>query len=332
MKRRIFVVSTGAGAGAQQRLWRTPGCSATFAGAAFPYAPDQTNELLGFEPEQYCCEASAVDLATAAYYRAWIPGSEAVGIGLTASVASVRPHRGEHRIHAAVMTADGVWLRSSSLPKGAGAEDRARDGALADDLIMSLIERPEGENVTALARERFFARPYFADTGVRSAWTPRFHRVLFPGTFNPPHAGHLEPAERLRATFHVTADPPHKPRLSVAQLVERAKVLHGKPRLFSEGDALYIDKARRNPGASFLMGADALERLLDPKWGPEPIAMLYEIAELGCRFLVVDRGRWTLSGVLDRAQVPNELRYAGRLFVPVPGRWDSSSSALRAGD
>ncbi len=95
----------------------------------------------------------------------------------------------------------------------------------------------------------------------------------------------------LRATFHVTADPPHKARLSVAELVQRAKLLHGKPRLFSEGDALYVDKARRNPGASFLLGADALERLLDPKWGPEPLPMLYEIAALGCRFLVLDRGR-----------------------------------------
>jgi nicotinic acid mononucleotide adenylyltransferase len=228
------------------------------------------------------------------------------------------------------MTGDGAWLRSLVLPKGAGAEARLRDGAIADELVQSLIERPEGEPATSLSRDRFFARPYFAENGVRSVWTPRPRRVLFPGTFNPPHAGHLEPAEMLRATFHVTADPPHKPRLSVSELVQRAKLLHGRPRLFTEGDALYLDKARRNPGASFLIGTDALERVLEPKWGPEPLAMLYEIASLGCRFLVVERGEATLAGVLDRARVPNELRYAGHLFVSVPGRWDVSSTALRS--
>ncbi len=330
MKRRIFVIATGAGAGAQERIWRTPGCSSVFAGAAFPYAPDQTNEILGFEPEHYCCKETAVELAMAAYYRAWVPGAEAVGIGLTASVASVKPHRGNHRIYAAVMTGGGAWLRSLVLPKGAGAEDRLRDGASADALVQTLLERAEGEPATNLSRDLFFARPYFAESGRRSAWTPRPNRVLFPGTFNPPHAGHLEPAEMLRATFHVTADPPHKPRLSVPELVQRAKLLHGRPRLFTEGDALYLDKARRNPNASFLIGTDALERLLDPKWGPEPIPMLYEIARLGCRFLVIERGESTLAGVLDRARVPNELRYAGHLFATVPGRWDMSSTELRS--
>ncbi len=120
MKRRIYIVTTGAGAGAQERLWRTPGCSASFAGAAFPYAQDQIDDLLGFEPEQYCSEATAVDLATAAYYRAWVPGAEAVGIGLTGSVASVKPHRGNHRIHAAVMTGDGALAPFARPPQGAG--------------------------------------------------------------------------------------------------------------------------------------------------------------------------------------------------------------------
>ena len=78
------------------------------------------------------------------------------------------------------------------------------------------------------------------------------------------------------------------------------------------------------------LDADALERLLDPKWGPEPIPMLYEIARLGCRFLVIERGESTLAGVLDRARVPNELRYAGHLFATVPGRWDMSSTELRS--
>lgn len=328
MKRRAFIIATGAGAGAQQRLWSTPGCSEFFAGAAFPYAQDQTDEILGFAPERYCSPETAIDLAMAAYYRAWLPGSDAIGVGLSASVASLMPHRGEHRIHAAVMTGAGVWLHSVTLPKGVGAGARASDGAAADQVILAMLDHPEQfEPATAEARTRLFARPHWTATGARRPWSPKPGTMLFPGAFNPPHAGHVEPAERLGAVFHVTADPPHKPALSVAELVQRAKMLHGRARLFTEGDALYIEKARRNPGAGLVIGADALERMLDPKWGPDPRAMLYEFARLGTTFHVIDRGSLTMASVLEAARVPLELGY---LFRGVEGRWNVSSTELRA--
>ena len=108
MTRRIFIACTGAGAGAQQDVWLTPGCSAYFAGAAFPYGHDQLEDFLGFAPEQSCCTDTAIHMAIAAYYRAWLPGvDDAIGVGLSAAVASSKPRRGKNRIHAAIMTAGG---------------------------------------------------------------------------------------------------------------------------------------------------------------------------------------------------------------------------------
>jgi nicotinic acid mononucleotide adenylyltransferase/nicotinamide mononucleotide (NMN) deamidase PncC len=333
MTRRIFLACTGAGAGAQQELWKVPGCSAYFAGAAFPYGEDQTTDFLGFRPERFCSRETAIDLAMAAYQRAWDGhGCEAIGVGLTATVASTREHRGGHRVHAAVMTAGGVRCQSLTLPKGVGDAARHRDGVECDLLAVRLATAPEGfPDATAEAWARFFERPLWTVTGARqpaSELEPR--PVLFPGAFNPPHAGHLEPARAAGATFSVCADAPHKPRLSLADLLHRAKMLRGHRVLFSEGDPLYLDKARRHRAATFIIGADALQRMLDPKWGPDPTAMLAELAQLDARFLVLSRvvsGEFlAFDAVLERAGVHCEYT---SLFKPLPGRWDVSSTELR---
>jgi hypothetical protein len=334
MTRRIFLACTGAGAGAQQELWKVPGCSAYFAGAAFPYGEDQTGDFLGFRPERFCSRETAIDLAIAAYHRAWDgPGCDAVGVGLTATVASTREHRGGHRVHGAVMTSGGVRCQTLSLPKGVGETARQRDGVECDLLAVRLATAPDGfPDATTEAWARFFERPVWTVEGKRGPAAEIGARpVLFPGAFNPPHAGHIEPARATGATFAVCANAPHKPPLSLAELVQRAKMLRGHRVLFSEGDPLYLDKSRRFPGATFVIGADALERMLDPKWGLSPTALLAELAQLGARFLVIERrsrGKvLTSDDVLRGAGVHPEY---SSLFRTVPGRWDVSSTDLRA--
>jgi hypothetical protein len=60
------------------------------------------------------------------------------------------------------------------------------------------------------------------------------------------------------------------------------------PTVFSQGDPLFIDKARKHPGAHFAIGADTFDRMLNPKWGPvEP--MIAEFRSLGTRFYVAPR-------------------------------------------
>lgn len=334
MTGRIFLACTGAGAGAQQELWKVPGCSSYFAGAAFPYGEDQTADFLGFRPERFCSRATALDLAMASYYRAWTgPGCDAVGVGLTATVASTREHRGGHRVHAAVMTAQGVRTQELRLPSGMGEAARQRDGIECDLLAVRLATDPDRfPDATPEAWARFFARPLWTTSGARGTAGQLGQRpVLFPGAFNPPHAGHLEPAAATGATFAICADTPHKGQLSLADLVQRAKLLRGHPVLFTQGDPLYLDKARAFPGARFVIGADALQRMLDPKWGPDPVEMLCEFARLQTRFLVIARRvggeLLTVERALEEAGIHCEWQI---LFEQVPGRWDMSSTEIRA--
>jgi hypothetical protein len=350
---RVFVAATGAGAGIQHALWRTPGASTYLAGAVFPYAQNELCDFLGFTPERYASEETAVDMAMAAYARAFDPESdrEPVGLGVTASVTSNRPHRGDLRVHASVMTRNQVIAITLILEKaGETVEAREADGFTADTMATALLYKAifdpsDGPgNAMDLARARFFARPLFTAQGKRlpcsalreAPWGP-----LFPGTFNPPHAGHFGMAkagmESLSRgglpspTFAICATPPHKPALRLSDMLERSALLAGHARVFTEGDPLFIDKARAFPGRAFLIGADALLTMLDPKWNPAvPIeTMLAEFARLNTSFLVFGRR------VGDRVITVEDVRQAlpqvwHSLVIEGDGVWGESSSALRA--
>lgn len=349
----IHVIATGAGAGLQQALWSVPGSSAYLSGASFPYAQEETEELLGFKPERFCDETAAIDLASAAYMKAYRwNGPKPVGFGLTASVASEKEHRGDHRFFMCVITEDKVLTKSMTLIKGVGARVRQNDGATCDDAgLMMLLdatntavwptEMSSYKDATELARSRFFARPFFTHDGKRHAKMENLNRfALMPGSFNPPHEGHFGLVNSFlesrgkRVVFEVGTNPPHKPALSVQDLLKRAKLLNGQDRLFTQDIAKYLEKARTYPGMDMLMGADTLLRILDPKWGFDPIPMMHEICSLGNNFYVSGRevdGKFvTRDDIVKKIDEMAPNGGLGCMIYPLNGRWDVSSTELRA--
>jgi hypothetical protein len=147
--------------------------------------------------------------------------------------------------------------------------------------------------------------------------------------------------------FHITADPPHKEQLVAKsdwgpsppndfpsiELLKRAHCLKGHHRLFTRGDPFYRDKAKNYPNRPFLMGADAVVQMLDPKWGVDLFVLFEEFEQQGTRFLVVGRfinGVWTTLDDLKRTLFPSLIRNRyHHLFTSVEGRWDISSTELR---
>lgn len=345
---RLYVVATGAGAGIQKSLWEVPGCSSFLVGCSFPYSQEETSMFLGFTPEKFVSEEMAIDLAIRAYYRAidlGDPDNHAIGLGVTASVAGMTSHRGDHRFHVACMTTLGVYGLTMVLDKGAGVDARLKDGGIVDTASLEVLLNAQGlmnshgklpiEDWSEKARKHFFTRPIFMEDGSRSALgTMDPDRTLFPGAFNPPHAGHFGIADAIKADdgadpiFTICATPPHKEPLELQEMLRRARKLHGCAVLFTEGDPLYLDKARKFPGRSFVIGADALVRMLDPKWGPDPIEMLREMDGLGTRFYIfgrnVSEGYVTAHEAYERT--PDAFK---SMFIPVAGRWDVSSTEIR---
>lgn len=352
--KKVYVIATGAGAGIQKILWDVPGVSSTLVGTSFPYATEETDEVLGFKPEKYCSVETAVDLAQAAYLKAWSKDADAIGVGLTASVASTREHRGDHRVHIALFSARRCRTISATIEKGVGLERRRMDGDICDQLALhalgyeatgkhlltqyiqdamrtrGLLEFKDEPN-DELAKERFFARPFFHADGTRSEGPIYEGVTLYPGAFNPPHEGHFGISRKihdLRPIFEVTSDAPHKPALAVAEMLQRAKLLRGHDRLFTRGCPFFLDKAKQYPKCNLVLGIDAFIRVFDKQWCSNPNELAAQFSAAKTHFWVFGRtvnGSFlTLQEATAIGLLPMRIR-----ATPVDGRWDVSSSALR---
>lgn len=340
----LHVVTTGGGAGLQQTLWEVPGSSSYLSGCSFPYSTKEQQDLLGFMPSKSCCEETAIDLASAAYMKALeFSGKRTLGLGLTASVASNKEHRGDHRVFACLISDDKVYLTHTILKKSVGLLARKEDGKICDtigEVLLSsyLLNENNFVDTTGKADARFFTNPFFSATGERSANISVKNPAIMPGAFNPPHEGHYgmvdeyEDAQRRKVIFAITANAPHKPPLTFQECLKRAKMLQGRNRLFSKDDPLYLDKARLHTNTPMVIGADALLRMFDPKWGLDLEASLQEFWSLGTKFGVFGRvvnGKFMDAGDAIRT-LPKPLYDKYRLlFSEVYGKWDISSTELR---
>lgn len=359
----IHLVATGAAAGLQDKLWSTPGSSAYLSGATFPYATEEQEELLGFMPDHFCSKEAAVDLASAAYMKAYkFGGKKPIGMGITASVASEKVHHGDHRVFLSLISDEKVSLWSFILEKDAGSMQRHMDGCTCDQLGLFLLmeslnleftdldnviremryTKVVKEDASELARQRFMARPFFSAEGKRLGKMPDERFAIMPGAYNPPHEGHFGMAKatmdeyNYRAVFEITAVPPHKEALTVQQLLQRAKLLQGHNRLFTEKLPFYLDKARKFPGKPLVLGADAMVRMLDPKWGIDMKEMFGTFYDLGNKLFVcnreVDGVMTTCEDILDRIKVEHPFNVwasARIVMVPLEGEWNVSSTELR---
>lgn len=343
----IHVIATGAGAGFIQQLWEVPGSSAYLSGYSFPYAQEEQIELLGFTPEHYCNEDAAVDLASAAYMKAYrFGGKKPIGIGLTASVASEKEHRGDHRVFCCVMTDELVRTYHYNLIKGVGDVVRKLDGASCDDTMFHMLSDVVGlhhkvlcmsaTDAQHIAAQRFWLRPFFHTNGTRDNGSLIGKQGLMAGNFNPPHEGHLGMANAFRdqtgweAVFEVSTDPPHKDAMVVQDMLKRAKMLQGHERIFTRGTAKYIEKSKRFQGHPIIMGGDAGLRLFDPKWGIDPTEVMLAFNNNDNKVYVADRmvdGK--LIGDIELAKMARQLNLGWDPFYHLNGQWDISSTELR---
>jgi hypothetical protein len=148
--------------------------------------------------------------------------------------------------------------------------------------------------------------------------------TIYPGNFDPPHEGHFANAGE-DVLFQITANPPHKDPLNLTDLLSRVRHFqHKRDVLFMDGGSLYIQKARRLPNSTIILGTDACERMLDPKWGVDPTALLTEMRSLGIRFKVGIRA----GGSFSALPIPREFR---DLFSELPRTpfADLSSTQIR---
>ena len=136
------VVVALAGTGGQALAWLlgVPGASRTVLEAVVPYGRRSLAELLGHEPEQYVSLNTARELAQWAYDRGVkLNGGQegVVGVGCTASIATDRPKRGEHRCCVAARNSLGLDTYDLVLEKG--KRDRAGEEEVSSRLVLNAL-------------------------------------------------------------------------------------------------------------------------------------------------------------------------------------------------
>ena len=334
----VYLAVAGAGAGAQNQMWRVPGASSFFAGASFPYSEREVARFIGFDPSRFVTEDTAVNMAIASFVRAQQScprGKIAIGIGVTASVASLTPHRGEHRAWACAISANGRVARIRiGLPKG-GPEQRVEDGETVDRVVFAVLNevmtRAPHENDQDCVYGRIRDRPLFRASGKRNK-EPFGHIEVFPGAFNPLHPGHLDHATPGKTIFQITTRTPHKPAVTPVEALKRAAPIlaRGFDVLLDEDCATFLVKARRWPGTTFIVGNDTLGRILDPKYGHEVEPMFEEFWKLQTKFIVAMRDDGELTLAQLRAMV--EPRFQDMFDWRKPGPNSGlSSTKIREG-
>jgi hypothetical protein len=115
-------------------------------------------------------------------------------------------------------------------------------------------------------------------------------------------------------------------------MLKRAKLLQGHDRLFTRDIGLYIEKARAFPHTNLLLGADAMVRILDPKWGLDVSKMLEEFRSLNTGLYVASRiidGKLVTQKDIAGMLSPGDAKLYLNVCSPLKGEWDISSTQIR---
>jgi nicotinamide mononucleotide (NMN) deamidase PncC len=353
---------TGGGATAAAELLAVPGASRTVLELVVPYDEHALCQFLGRRPEQFCSTETAVAMAEAALARArcHAPGQPIIGLGCTASLATDRPKRGDHRFHVAAATEAGTTAQALTLKKG--ARDREAEEAVLDTVILNQLAEAMGIAerlpVALLADEQLVTDRQPASSplidllagkvpavGVevdgRMRTTGPRPTLVLPGSFNPLHEGHRKLAAcaagmvQREPAFELSVLNVEKPTLTAEAVRQRLPQFTWYAPVWLTQAPLITQKADVFPGAVFVVGADTAERLVEPRFyegsHERMLAALAHIRNQGCRFLVA--GRLDADGRFRQlSDLPIPADFAD-LFTPIPAemcRVDLSSTALRA--
>lgn len=358
--KQLVIAVTGGGSGATSALLSVPGASRTVLEAVVPYHERALEEWVGGRVEQACSSATARAMAMAAFQRA-LHLSEAEhpelvrGIGCTASLATDRPKRGQHRIHVAWQSAEQTTAMSVELAQG--IRSRTEEERIASELVLvavaeccdmewpppdelrpgELIERCVCQAPVAWSELLLGKRMSVVALDRGTSPTPQ-RLLLFPGAFDPLHAGHLQMASIAEmkcgqpVTFELSITNVDKPPLDFIEIRDRLNQFTDQEVLLTRAPT-FVEKATIAPVAAFVVGADTIERIGDAAYydndDGKRDAAIESLSQAGCRFLVF--GREIASGfqTLDAADIPRSLREICDGVSESEFRADVSSTQLR---
>ncbi len=347
----IAVALSGGGSRILSELLEVPGASRTLLEAVVPYCETAMIAWLGGRPDQFCSQQTARAMAMAAFHRARQLDEDCdqlAGIGCTASLASDRPKRGDHRIHVAMQTLRCTAAWSVTLEKG--RRSRSEEEGVAARMVLGAVAHASGTQTPPL--DLCDSEPVeTSDVTAPNSWQDLLlgrvdvvrhgetAAAVFPGAFNPIHVGHrgmIEVAREIAGgpiACEISIENVDKPPLDYWEIDRRLGQFDAEQPVWLSRAATFVEKSRLFPGATFLVGTDTMRRIVDPRYyGNDKAACqaaIDRIAQRGCRFLVFGRNPGTGLVRCGDLDLPESLRAICKEIPPEQFREDVSSTSLR---